>query len=535
MTFYLNKSLKSDRRVQYQDENGRVIQSDNSVELRGTLRGEVPPPGARSAPWVTASVVESEVDVRTLNEGRMSEYPCLHGMAVDREWSCTQFKPRRRTAGLAVNYKISHQQLMRGNSTDIRNVSPDNISRKQPWKEWREEIYATWVRYEKRKGSKEMLLASNLDQPGSIPGGVTPRILHVGIVPDDAIDRRVFSRISCFPRPYIPVLLYTHLASPSSALKTAATNLKWGINVKRNSLSLRAAVVGHPGSMTCTSESAFSHPGKPGGCCQCPSGFLTLLQKLTPCNRYLPFAYPYGSKGVEKLSNCEAEGSGRAMLWGHLYLSTISGSACPDADEPRWRNEAGPRTGETTSPHENLNELPPSIPSSTTERALKLALRATQTHASVALWLGRVMRSAGVQFFPPATRLYETSSKDVLFLPSNQGTCADDESLVYVSIADCIRTRQKSSLTGQQHGATPFSNESLAMYLPADRKSVRSPVLIVSLAVLITWHSCDDHMVTPAPLMFHDDDRMYSSQTRAALSSAPIRTVAVFVGVFVDA
>ncbi|KAJ8881063.1 hypothetical protein PR048_017536 [Dryococelus australis] len=71
----------------------------------------VTPPGTRSAPWVTASVVESEVDARTLNEERIWEYPCCHGIAVDREWSCTEFKPRRRTAGLAVNYKISHQQL----------------------------------------------------------------------------------------------------------------------------------------------------------------------------------------------------------------------------------------------------------------------------------------------------------------------------------------------------------------------------------------------------------------------------------------
>ncbi|KAJ8886798.1 hypothetical protein PR048_013010 [Dryococelus australis] len=30
----------------------------------------------------------------------------------------------------------------------------------------------------------------------------------------------VFSRITHFPRPFIPVLLYTHLASPPSALKT---------------------------------------------------------------------------------------------------------------------------------------------------------------------------------------------------------------------------------------------------------------------------------------------------------------------------
>ncbi|KAJ8881196.1 hypothetical protein PR048_017669 [Dryococelus australis] len=44
---------------------------------------------------------------------------------------------------------------------------------------------------------------------------------HVGIVPDNAADRRVFSVISCFPRTSIPVLLHTHLASHSSAFKTS--------------------------------------------------------------------------------------------------------------------------------------------------------------------------------------------------------------------------------------------------------------------------------------------------------------------------
>ncbi|KAJ8875153.1 hypothetical protein PR048_023046 [Dryococelus australis] len=44
---------------------------------------------------------------------------------------------------------------------------------------------------------------------------------QVGIVPGDAVDRRVFSRISCFPSPIIPALFHTHLTSPSSALKTS--------------------------------------------------------------------------------------------------------------------------------------------------------------------------------------------------------------------------------------------------------------------------------------------------------------------------
>ncbi|KAJ8894899.1 hypothetical protein PR048_000206 [Dryococelus australis] len=41
------------------------------------------------------------------------------------------------------------------------------------------------------------------------------------IEPDNAAGQRVFSGISHFPRPFIPVLIYPHLASPSTALKTS--------------------------------------------------------------------------------------------------------------------------------------------------------------------------------------------------------------------------------------------------------------------------------------------------------------------------
>ncbi|KAJ8865866.1 hypothetical protein PR048_033389, partial [Dryococelus australis] len=55
------------------------------------------------------------------------------------------------------------------------------------------------------------LLASQLGEPGSIPGGVTPGISHVTIVPDDGAGRRVFSGVSSFLRPCIPALIHTSL------------------------------------------------------------------------------------------------------------------------------------------------------------------------------------------------------------------------------------------------------------------------------------------------------------------------------------
>ncbi|KAJ8897699.1 hypothetical protein PR048_003049 [Dryococelus australis] len=64
------------------------------------------------------------------------------------------------------------------------------------------------------------LLASHQGDPGSIPGRATA-LLHVGIVPGDAVGRWVFSRISRSPRPFIPAPLHMHLNHPSLLLKTA--------------------------------------------------------------------------------------------------------------------------------------------------------------------------------------------------------------------------------------------------------------------------------------------------------------------------
>ncbi|KAJ8865888.1 hypothetical protein PR048_033411 [Dryococelus australis] len=60
------------------------------------------------------------------------------------------------------------------------------------------------------------------------PAGSLPDFSQVGIVPDNASGRRVFfffSGISRLPRPFIPVLLHTHLTSPLSVLKTSLLTL----------------------------------------------------------------------------------------------------------------------------------------------------------------------------------------------------------------------------------------------------------------------------------------------------------------------
>ncbi|KAJ8880925.1 hypothetical protein PR048_017398 [Dryococelus australis] len=63
-------------------------------------------------------------------------------------------------------------------------------------------------------------LAPYQGEPRSIPGGATPGLSLMGIVPDDTTGRRVFSGIYRFTSPCIPELLHTYAASPSSTLKS---------------------------------------------------------------------------------------------------------------------------------------------------------------------------------------------------------------------------------------------------------------------------------------------------------------------------
>ncbi|KAJ8866555.1 hypothetical protein PR048_032414 [Dryococelus australis] len=81
------------------------------------------------------------------------------------------------------------------------------------------EAHNIWKRYIKFNGRilKHLwaisTLASHQGEPGSIPGRVTG-FSQVGIVPDDAVGRRVFSGLFSFPRPFIPVLLHIHFNHP---------------------------------------------------------------------------------------------------------------------------------------------------------------------------------------------------------------------------------------------------------------------------------------------------------------------------------
>ncbi|KAJ8873004.1 hypothetical protein PR048_026620 [Dryococelus australis] len=72
-----------------------------------------------------------------------------------------------------------------------------------------------------RGGVVVRLFATHLGEPDCIPVSITPEFSHVGMGPDDATGRRVFSGISSFPCTFIPALLHPHLTSPSLTRKTS--------------------------------------------------------------------------------------------------------------------------------------------------------------------------------------------------------------------------------------------------------------------------------------------------------------------------
>ncbi|KAJ8866098.1 hypothetical protein PR048_033622 [Dryococelus australis] len=65
-------------------------------------------------------------------------------------------------------------------------------------------------------------VSSLASHQGESSAGSLSGFSHVGIVPDGAVGRRVFSGISRSPRPFIPAPLHTHLTHPSSPLKTCS-------------------------------------------------------------------------------------------------------------------------------------------------------------------------------------------------------------------------------------------------------------------------------------------------------------------------
>ncbi|KAJ8872158.1 hypothetical protein PR048_025760 [Dryococelus australis] len=113
------------------------------------------------------------------------------------------------------------------------------------------------------------LLASHQDEHGSIPGLVT-EFSHVGIVPYYAVGQWVFSGVSRFPRPFIPVLLHTSVTLIGSRDPTVKSRSKppvlevRGIKTQRGEKVFGEYVPGTLGTIT-QSSLLFSAGGSRGG------------------------------------------------------------------------------------------------------------------------------------------------------------------------------------------------------------------------------------------------------------------------------
>ncbi|KAJ8868536.1 hypothetical protein PR048_030064 [Dryococelus australis] len=111
------------------------------------------------------------------------------------------------------------------------------------------------------------VFGSHLCEPG-FPVKPPPDFSHMGIVPDDAAGRRVFSGIFRFPRTCIQALLHAHLASLSAALKTSLRALRFYFRedryfVKHNNFRIIISIL-HTGPRWLAVSPLASHQGDPG-------------------------------------------------------------------------------------------------------------------------------------------------------------------------------------------------------------------------------------------------------------------------------
>ncbi|KAJ8890314.1 hypothetical protein PR048_009822 [Dryococelus australis] len=134
-------------------------------------------------------------------------------------------------------------------------VTRPGIEPGSPWWEAR-----MLIAQPQRPPTSVSVLAPHLGESGSIPGGVTPRFLHVGIMTDDDAGRRVFWGISRFPCPFVPALLDTRLASPSSALKAS---IQFHQNILASSLDVSESLAGERRPVTPASLAAVDIHGIP--------------------------------------------------------------------------------------------------------------------------------------------------------------------------------------------------------------------------------------------------------------------------------
>ncbi|KAJ8884362.1 hypothetical protein PR048_016219 [Dryococelus australis] len=130
-----------------------------------------------------------------------------------------------------LSYRATHAahavKIASPASNDVRQSAPGTFSPASRQSgtscstRWRNRERITNQRMSTSMHIKGAAVAERLDcfELNSQPGH--SRFSHLGIAPDDAAGRRVFSGISRFPCPFIPTLFHSHLILSSSAHKTS--------------------------------------------------------------------------------------------------------------------------------------------------------------------------------------------------------------------------------------------------------------------------------------------------------------------------
>ncbi|KAJ8880663.1 hypothetical protein PR048_017133 [Dryococelus australis] len=138
-------------------------------------------------------------------------------------------------------------------------------------------------------------LASHLGEPGLIPG-----FSHV----NDNAGRRVFLGISRFPRPFIPVLIHTHLTSPTWALQTSLLRAPRPASALAEQLACSPPTKAIQVQFPAGPLRIFAR-GNRAGRCRWPANFLEVLPFPPPFHSgAAPYSPQSPSSDLDETSRC---------------------------------------------------------------------------------------------------------------------------------------------------------------------------------------------------------------------------------------
>ncbi|KAJ8879878.1 hypothetical protein PR048_020495 [Dryococelus australis] len=184
-------------------DGGRVTSQHGSSQI---LRSCAPRPCLSFGIIILLLKQSPQVAGRVRVDGRLNNATVTFCQAKRRRRSAWSISSRLTKDGHSRDAESLDYWLARDDKSRLSRAANSATVAAIGWRSARGGFVGAFPHPEKRLSSRAglvvRLLASHPGELGSTLGGVAPGYSHVGMVPDDASGRRVFSFISRFPRPF---------------------------------------------------------------------------------------------------------------------------------------------------------------------------------------------------------------------------------------------------------------------------------------------------------------------------------------------